>query len=144
MHKEGMERILVPVVSGRRDTRLIIHGIQLAERIGGTIYILEIDHLEEGSPAPTFPASRQQNHEGASLTAKSGGEESRCEFFQTRGEYCDEIINFCSRFRITNLVLDLTSAGKRETPVRMLEMINSLKQRLGCRVELIGKKHKKD
>ncbi len=140
---KGMERILVPVTRGKQDILLIIHGMQLAERIGGTIYILEIDQREGGGTKGRSSAAQRLTDGGSAWAANVQRKEVKSEYFQVKGEFCDEILKFCNRYRITNLVLDVSPVGKIETPERMLKMINSLKNRKGCRVELVGRKHQR-
>jgi K+-sensing histidine kinase KdpD len=140
---QGMERILVPVARGKKDIWLIIHGMQLAERIGGTVYILEIDQFGEGRKKNTSSAAQRVTGGESGWAANTGRKEVKSEYFQVKGEFCDEIMKFCRRYRITNLVLDLTPVGKIETPERMLNMINSLKNSNGCNIELIGRKHER-
>jgi hypothetical protein len=138
-----MERILVPVASGRQDIWLIIHGMQLAERIGGTIYILEIDYSDGDSQKNSSFGAKRSTSGGGAWAASTQRKEVNSEYFQVKGDFYDEILKFCHRYRITNLVLDMTPIGKKETPEKMLKMINTLKQSRGCRVELIRRKHQR-
>jgi hypothetical protein len=136
-----MERILVPVISGGQDIWLIIHGMQLAERIGGTVYILEIDQSGNGSPEGVPAAGpKKLTTEGKAWAARAQKKEVKSEYFLVKGDFCDEVVKFCKRNRITNLVLELSPVGKKETPAQMLKMINILKRSYCCRVELVGRK----
>lgn len=138
---EGMERILIPVTSDNQDILLIIHGMQLAERIGGTIYILEIDRSGTFTEKNSSFGSQRSTKRGAAWAAGKQRKEVKSEYFQVRGDFCEEIMNFCHRYRITSLVLDLTHIGKFEAPDKILKMINSLKKVRGCGIELIRRKH---
>lgn len=135
-----MERILVPVARGKQDILLIIHGMQLAERIGGTIYILEIDQTEEVSKKSNSSAAQRLTDGSGAWAANVQRKEVKSEYFQVKGEFCNEVLNFCSQYWITNLVLELTPVTKKETPAKILQMINTLRNSKSCRVELVGRK----
>jgi|GEM_PF-2662815 len=137
---KGMERILVPVMKGRQDIWLIIHGMQLAERIGGTVYILEIDQSEAGSPGKIAAGPKRLTTGSMAWAARAQKKEVKSEYFQVKGEFCNEVLNFCSQYWITNLVLELTPVTKKETPAKILQMINTLRNSKSCRVELVGRK----
>jgi K+-sensing histidine kinase KdpD len=138
--EDGMERILVPVVTDGQNIRLIIHGMQLAERIGGTVYILEIDQSECTSTENVHQGPNRQMTVSKALAATAHKKEVKSEYFLVKGRFCDEIIKFCDRYSITNLVLELTPICRKESPARILEMINILKDKKNCRVELVGRK----
>ena len=139
-----MERILVPVVTGGQNIWLIIHGMQLAERIGGSVYILEINQDGGDSAAQAVTVeSKKIMERSRTKTANVYKKEVKSEFFQVNGEFCDEILKFCEQFKITNLVLAMTPLNKKETPTKILEMINTLTNGKNCRVELVGKKQQR-
>ncbi len=135
-----MERILVPVITGGQNIWLIIHGMQLAERLGGTVYILEIDQVENGSTEGICAGPNRLPTGNKALAARAHKKEVQSEYFLVKGEFCDEIVKFCDRYSITYLVLELAPAGRKEAPARILEMINTLKNSRNCRVELVGRK----
>ncbi len=135
-----MERILVPVVTGGQDIWLIIHGMQLAERIGGTVYILEIDQSDDNA-VDGIPAGLKPLKTGNKAWAvKAHKKEVKSEYFMVKGDFCDQVVKFCNLYRITNLVLELTPVSKKETLARMVKMINTLKDGRRCQVELVGRK----
>ena len=138
-----MERILVPVVTGGQNIWLIIHGMQLAERIGGTVYILEIDQSDGSSTENVLKRPNRLTTGSKALAANAHKKEVKSEYFLVKGEFCDEIMKFCDRHLITNLVLELAPANRKQTPARILEMINTLRAQRSCRVELIGRKQER-
>lgn len=135
-----MERILVPVVAGKKDIRLINHGLQLASRIGGLVFILEIDQAEDGIENETVLIPKLAPHPDGSLAAQSFEEEVRREYFQVRGDFCTEVMRFCLQKHISTLVLEIAPAGRKASPSSLLKMISSLQVKKICRVELVGKK----
>jgi hypothetical protein len=114
--------------------------MQLAERIGGTVYILEIDQSDCSSCENVLKGPNRLTTGSKALAAKAHKKEVKSEYFLVKGKFCDEIMKFCDRYLITNLVLELTPSSRIQTPARLLEMINTLKARRNCRVELIGRK----
>lgn len=135
-----MERILVPVGAGEKDIRLLIHGLQLASRISGLIYILEIDQTKSvfTSEAVSLPKPVPQMER--LMAAQTFEEEVQCEYFQVSGEYCQEVMRFCLQKQITTLVLGIAPADRHVSPSSLLQMISSLQAGKVCRVELVGKK----
>ena len=130
----------MPVGAGEKDIWLIVHGLQLASRIGGLVYILEIDQTENGIADGAVPMPQPLPQVEGLIAAQKFEEEVRREYFQVRGDFCTEVMRFCVQKQITTLVLEIVSAGRQVSPSSLLNMISSLQAKKVCRVELVGKK----
>lgn len=135
-----MERILVPVNAGEKDIRVTIHGLQLASRISGVMYILEIDQADSNTAGEAIVSPKPLPQLDSLFAAQTFEEEVRCEYFRVRGDYCTEVIRFCLQKQITTLVLEIGTASRKVSPSSLLQMISALQAKKVCRVELIGKK----
>ena len=135
-----MERILVPVGAGQKDIKVTIHGLQLASRIRGVMYILEIDQTDNGIASEAVELPKPLPQLDRLFAAQTFEKEVRCEYFQVRGDYCTEVMRFCLQKQITTLVLEIAPASRKASPASLLQMIGSLQAKNVCRVELIGKK----
>ena len=135
-----MERILVPILKGTKDTWLLNHGLQLARLVGGTLFILEIGVMNEdsdrlyGSGAVRVPVARGE------LAARIRDKEVDCEYFQMTGEFCEGIFRFCDQHRITKVVLGHFQSVGFGVPEKMHKLIKSLASLNTCQVELVRKK----
>lgn len=138
--KEPMERILVPVGAGEKDIRVIIHGLQLAGRIGGLVYVLEIARQVNGMTDTSVLIPKPVPLSQRPITAKTFKEDIQCEYFQVKGDFCAEVMHFCLQKQITTLVLEIAPASRLASPSSLLQMISSLQAKKICQVELIGKK----
>lgn len=135
-----MEKILVPVVEGEKDIWRIHHGLQLASRIGGTVVVLEIDETDGDSFCALPESLPHQLLADLATAAQEKEKEVHCEYYHVTGDFCNEIKRFVDRWKITTLVLELSSTGKKTSPAAMLEMVNALRMEKRCRVELVRKK----
>jgi len=131
---------LVPVGAGEKDIRIIIHGLQLASRIGGLVYVLEVAQKESDIKSDTVLIPKPLPQLEELIAAQTFEEEIGCEYFQVSGDYCKEVMRFCLQKQITTLVLEIASAVRHASQGSVLQMISSLQVKKVCRVELVGKR----
>jgi K+-sensing histidine kinase KdpD len=136
-----MENVLVPVIAGGKDIWLVIHAMQLATRLEGNLYILEVDS-KVASKADRSGATEREV--GATVrpswTTSTEEKEGRSAYFHAQGEYCEEILKFCSQHRVTTVVLELAPANSLVSPGAIRAMVRSLQSKNGCHIELIARK----
>ncbi|WP_028580317.1 hypothetical protein [Desulfogranum japonicum] len=132
-----MEKILVPVVAGEKNIWAVIHGLQLARRVQGTVTILEIDVSgeQEQASARIPPINRNIIHQRWREQAEQ--KEVSYEYVQVKGSFCREIRRFCYRNSHSTLILEMSVNGKKTTPEAMLKMARTLQTEKICKVELL-------
>lgn len=130
----------MPTCAGEKDIWLINHGVQLASRINGLVYIFEIDQAESGIANEAIPIPKPLPQVERLIAAQKFEEEVRREYFQVRGDFCVEVMRFCLQKQITTLVLEIAPASRYASPTKLLKLISSLQAKKVCRVELVGKK----
>lgn len=130
----------MPVCAGEKDNRGILHGLQLAHRIGGQLSILEIDQVESLVVDGVVSTPKTLQLMEDLPVAQTFEEEVRCEYFQVKGDFYAEVMRFCLQRQITTLVLEISSVSRKASPNNLLQMIGFLQAKKVCRVELIGKK----
>lgn len=136
----GMESILVPVVLGEKNIWLVIHALQLARRLGGSVTVLEID-VSEDNDRPGVQARPEHRDSMRTYWAKQAElKEVNYEHVQVKGGFCDEIRRLCQQNSFSTLVLEMSVSGKNTTPAAMLKMVSNLQAERICKVELLGKK----
>ncbi len=129
-----MKKILVPVMAGKKNIWLIIHGMQLARRIRGKVYILEIEEDENQKSSGMEERIRSWN---IINTQKKG---VTSEYFYVTGKFSEEILKFSKRHKINTLVLELLPKKTKGTAKELIEFINKLRKQGDYRVELVSKK----
>ncbi len=133
-----MERILVALEPGRTSIWTVVHGLNLARRIHARVFILVI------TPVPDAAAVEKRlrddfKEETEALIEKARSEGVPVDLYMAFGMYDEEVIKFIKDHRITLLVVGNPLRG-REARSGFIDLVERIKRRVGCRIEIVDKK----
>lgn len=136
----GMEKILVPFWVDEEDIWIVVHGMQLAKRIGGKLFLLEI--VDNSLALLETVGNRQAGDIGphSALALRSIALDTNkkgvcCEYVQVKGDFCAEIVKFVQEQGINTVVLQMP--GKRQRADAVLNLVHCLKEVANCKIELL-------
>ncbi len=133
-----MRNILIPIFPNPDNLWLVMHGTQLAERIGGKVYVLEIKSPRDSGGREI---SGDMVSEGCGFKHEKKQKEVKSEYYCVRGNFFQECLKIIEEKKIDCVVL--TIPRDEENIRQVVKLVRHLKARGICRVELV-KKLKKD
>jgi hypothetical protein len=132
-----MRKIVVPIVLGEKEIWSVVHGLQLAGRVGGSVTVLEIDVSKKGLQQSADATSARQIAMRRFWAQQAKKKEVSYDYVQVKGKFCDEVYHYCNRHSYTTLVLEMSMIGKNTTPTAVLKMVDTLQSKNICKVELL-------
>jgi len=136
-----MKRIMAVLEASETNLWSAIHAINLAQRLGGKVFILRIFPFDEkregGASQEELNGMLQQRLEDLIDEARSQG--ISVDYQIAYGSYEDELVRFIRETKIDILVLiapHLVAPGRRQRAISL----ESVRHRVSCRIELVYEK----
>ncbi|MDQ7031472.1 MAG: hypothetical protein Q9M37_01970 [Desulfonauticus sp.] len=124
-----MTKILLPICNGELDLWLFLHGLKVAERCLGSMYVLNVSSDSNVS----FGQSLYQNKIKKMLNTKS--KEVQNVYCNVVGEFKSEVVNFVLKEGIDLVILGFDYLED----VNILNLAKELRYKYDCKVEIIKK-----
>jgi nucleotide-binding universal stress UspA family protein len=138
---QTMKRIMAVLEASETNLWSAIHAINLAQRLGGKVFILRIFPSEENRESGTSQEERngmlQQRLEALIEQARS--QTVSVDYHIAFGSYEDELVRFIRETKIDILVLispHLVAPGRRQRAISL----ENVRHRVNCRIELVYEK----
>ena len=136
-----MKRIMAVLETGDTNLWSAVHAINLAQRLGGKVFILRVFPLEKSGEGLPLPEERkgvlQERLED--LIEQGRSQAVSVDYHIAHGSYEDELVRFVRETEIDILVLpapDLFRRGQRHKEISL----ESIRHRVNCRIELVYEK----
>ena len=134
-----MEKILVAMDIGKTSIWTAIHGLNLARRINAKVHVLIVSARADAK------GIEKQLHIHAKEEIDSLIEEARSEgisvdLYMTQGDYEQEIPRFIKQNNINLLIMGIPRLKNGELTTRFYQMVEKIKRRVDCRIEIVNEK----
>jgi len=138
---EIMKRIMAVLEAGETNLWSAVHAINLAQRLGGKVFILRILPSEKSGKSVELQEERkgvlQERLEA--LIEQGRSQAVSVDYHIAHGSYEDELVRFIREIQIDILVLPaphLFRYGQRHKEISP----ESIRHRVNCRIELVHEK----
>ena len=132
-----MERILVPIWPEQDDIWVTVHGMQLARRINGQLFLLEF--LDSKQTTRTLPDNNVHDRgdivKSLVMDAKKGG--VRSVYYKVNGEFYTEVLEYIKAHHITIVVLELPERKGGKYAGDILMLVKQLRETNECKIEIV-------
>ena len=134
-----MERILVALDPGRTTLWAAVHGINLARRIKAKVYVLVVtSSAEPGGEEAYIQKTIKKELEPLIDEARSEG--VWIDFYVAYGKFHEEVIRFIKENKITLLIVGVLVSGKKTISAKFSDMLEEIRRRVSCRIEMVNEK----
>lgn len=135
-----MEKILVAMDPARPHVSAGVHALNLVKRINAKVFFL----LVFPSPSKSVKTAEKKKEAAVKKSAQALIEEARSDgvtvdYYLTYGDYESELVSFVQEKKITLLIVECP-AGQGDSPEASKDLLDKLRHRINCRIEVVNKK----
>ncbi len=134
-----MERILVALDPGKTTLWAAIHGINLARRIKAKVYVLVVASSDETTGQKAY-LQKNIKQELEPIVEEARSEGVWVDFYVAYGEFENEVVKFIKENKISLLIVGVLVSGKKSISTKFLDMMEEIRRRVSCRIEMVNEK----